>query len=374
MPLERRTYTDPASGVTVTQLTDYKGHSHHFYFTNPGWYDHGRRLLISSDRNNRTNLFGVDLVSGAIEQLTDLEPVPPPRETEFFKACVNPLRDEVYFWHDTRLLALDLVSRQTRMLYEADPAFVVHMTNCSADGAQLYFGMYEDLSSRFRVDLQRGYIGFRETWEAHPLSRVVGVATDGSSSRVVFEERCWIGHVNTSPTDPRCLTFCHEGPWDCVDHRIWGLDTLSGRVWKIRPTTGREVVGHEYWYADGMRLGYHGRNADGKPMLGHIRSDGSAAHETAFPGQTGHIHSHDERLIVGDGGNVIRLWELRDGEYLGPRLLCRHDSAMRIQQTHPHPRISPDGTYVVFSSDRTGYGNVYTVPLRPAETLPPTDT
>ena len=30
---EKRSYMDRVSRVEVTQLTDYKGHSHHFYFT-----------------------------------------------------------------------------------------------------------------------------------------------------------------------------------------------------------------------------------------------------------------------------------------------------------------------------------------------------
>lgn len=109
-----KTYIDHASRVEVTQLTDHKGHSHHFYFTNSGWYAGGRKLLFASDRHNRTNLFGVDLENGEIEQLTDLAPVPLPREVEFLRACKNPVREEVYFWHDLTLLALDIASRRTR--------------------------------------------------------------------------------------------------------------------------------------------------------------------------------------------------------------------------------------------------------------------
>ena len=56
MQSEKKTYIDRASGVEVTQLTEHKGHSHHFYFTNSGWYAQGRKLLFASDRNNRTNL------------------------------------------------------------------------------------------------------------------------------------------------------------------------------------------------------------------------------------------------------------------------------------------------------------------------------
>jgi oligogalacturonide lyase len=67
MNIKKKTYRDPDSGVPVTQLTDYKGHSHHIYFTNSGWYDGDRKLLFSSDRNNRTNLYGLHLESGEIE-------------------------------------------------------------------------------------------------------------------------------------------------------------------------------------------------------------------------------------------------------------------------------------------------------------------
>ena len=45
-PTEWRTFTDDQTGVEVRQLTNHKGHSHHLYFTNPGWYDGGRKLLF----------------------------------------------------------------------------------------------------------------------------------------------------------------------------------------------------------------------------------------------------------------------------------------------------------------------------------------
>jgi oligogalacturonide lyase len=199
------------------------------------------------------------------------------------------------------------------------------------------------------------------------------VEVDSGAAQVVFEEDYWIGHVNTSPTQPDILTFCHEGPWDQVDNRIWGLNAGTGTVWKIRPTAEGEVVGHEYWFADGIHIGYHGHTAEGKPMLGRIRYDNTMPREHDFIGQTGHIFSLDDKLIVGDGSGVIRVWKKEGDGYSQPRVLCRHDSAMRIQQTHPHPRISPDGSYVVFSSDRSGYCNVYMVPVVEYESLPPAE-
>lgn len=89
-PSELKTINDRKTGVPIQQLTNYKGNSHHFYFTNPGWFDNEQKLLFSSDRNNRTNLFAIDLNDYTIQQLTDLEPVALPNELEFnnIKKCL----------------------------------------------------------------------------------------------------------------------------------------------------------------------------------------------------------------------------------------------------------------------------------------------
>ena len=372
MESEKTSYIDGTSGVEVAQLTDYKGHSHHIYFTNPGWYENGQKLLFSSDRNNRTNLYGVDLQTGEIEQLTDLEPVPMPRPLEFFLTSKNPVFDEAYFWHDLTLMAIDLATHKTRKLFILEPGLCPLMTNCSSDGRYVFSGMRRDLSDQIRTDLNRG-VGSRETWEAKPRSQIIRVAVDSGAAQVIFEEDYWINHINTSPTKADILTFCHAGPWDLVDNRIWGMDASTEKVWKIRPTAKGEIVGHEYWFKDGIHIGYHGHASDGKPMLGRIRFDNTMPHECDFPGETGHIFSLDDKLVVGDGAGVIRVWKKEGESYSRPRVLCRHDSTLHIQQTHPHPRISPDGSYVVFSSVRSGYGNVYSVPLAEFESLPLAD-
>ena len=372
-PAEISESTDSLSGVAVRRLTAYRGHSHHFYFTNPGWYDGGKRLLISSDRENRTNLFGLELATGELTQLTDLEPLPPPREVEFLRACASNTRDEAYYWYGLDLVALDLRTLESRVLYRMDEGWDVSMINCSADGRHLYASISEDLSDRFRVDYLRGYIGFRQTWEARPLSRIIKVAIDGAGGEPIFEERYWIGHVNTSPTRSDLLTFCHEGPWNEVDNRIWGMNADSGEVWKIRAREADESVGHEYWHADGERIGYHGRNRDGTQFLGHAHYDDSDRVEVSFPGQTGHIHSNAPELIVGDGGRVVRLWRSSGDGYDGPRALCRHDSSMKIQQLHVHPRFDATGRYVIFTSDVSGYGDVYQVEVPSFESLPAVD-
>ncbi|NDK14149.1 MAG: oligogalacturonide lyase, partial [Armatimonadetes bacterium] len=101
-PPEWRELTDPVSGVRLRQLTSYKTNSHHLYFTNPGWYAGGRKLLFGSERYNRSNLYGIDLESGEITQVTDLES-PAKREVTFLGVSVNPTRDEAYFTYGQEL-------------------------------------------------------------------------------------------------------------------------------------------------------------------------------------------------------------------------------------------------------------------------------
>ena len=74
--------------------------------------------------------------------------VPLPRELEFLRASKNPVRDEVYFWHDLKLMAVDLTTRAARTLFNLKPGWCVSMTNCSSDGQFVYFGSWRDLSTR----------------------------------------------------------------------------------------------------------------------------------------------------------------------------------------------------------------------------------
>ena len=96
-PAEWQEYRDAFTGARVRQLTSYRGNSNHLYFTQYGWYDGDSKLLIGSDRENRTNLFSIDLHTGEITQLTDLAAQPAPYETYLLRVAINPVRPVAYF-------------------------------------------------------------------------------------------------------------------------------------------------------------------------------------------------------------------------------------------------------------------------------------
>jgi len=382
---ERKTFQDPRTGVTVHQLTDYCAHSNHLYFTEAGWYDGGRRLLFISDRGNNTNLYSIDLSTGTITQITDVQ-----RSLHTFgrKVSVNPVRDEAYYYVDNILMAVDLQTLAERPLYERPAGFFQGATNATADGKHVITFQVEDPTPRWREEIADDYQRYSDymqgrkgpavadirerIFRSHPLSQIVRVATDGTGNEVVHQEHHFMGHVNTSPTQAHLLTYCHEGPWHLVDNRIWGLDLQTRQVWRIRPTSEDEAVGHEYWMADGLHIGYHGRTPKGA-IYGSIRYDNAEQVEAPFAYGSTHFHSNDLRLIVGDGSRgdpYLLLWRFVDGVFEGPKALAWHRSSLQTGYLHVHPRFTPDGSQVLFTADPQGYGQVYLVDIPDWDDLP----
>lgn len=353
---------DPVTGLRFRQLTNGPEDSHHLYFTNPGWFDGGRRLLFVSTRNGATDLFGMDLESGAFVQLTDERCI----TDSFMFASLNPVRPEAYFWRSGALVALDLETLDERTLFVTPEGYANNILSVTCDGAALCTGIYEDLRHRFKVDLLKGYVGFDDYWAANPHSIILAVDTASGHSREVFSENAWIGHVNTSPAVAHLLSYCHEGPWHKVDNRIWGLDLRDGRSWMIRPRQRGESVGHEYWLQDGVTIGFHGQERTGANFSGTIQYDNTGLQESPFPMKATHVHSNDTHLIVGDGTKqdpTLHIWKLETGMSPSPVAILRHDCSASVQARHVHPRFSPDSSRLVFVSDAGGVGNLFEVLL-----------
>lgn len=360
-------YKDPVSGATVHQLTNYKGHSNHFYFTYPCWYDNGQKIVFYSDRENNTNLFGVDLTNGVITQLTDF-----PDGVRSGGLTKNPIREEIYFTKDGTLTALDLVSLETRAIYTRPEGYVGGSSNPSADGKYIVIGEYKDLSDQFMIDLGNGYVGFREIWEAHPPTTLYKIPIQGGELEPIYTEDYWLGHFNCSGKYPNIMTFCHEGPWHLVENRIWGLDIDTGQAWQIRPNAPDEAIGHEYWMQDGEHIGYHGRTSEG-PVYGSIRYDNTNQTEAPFEGHCWHFHSYMLDLVVGDGdakAPYLLLWRFRDGNFEGPKVLVWHRGSFHTQRVHLHPCVNADGTQIIYTADPQGYGQVYAVDIPDFDALP----
>ena len=371
-------YEDSYSSREVRQLTNYLGNSNHFYFTDPAWIVPNQSMVFTSDRENQSNLFRLDIDTGLITQMSDFKGRGRPG------GCVSTVNNAVYVWWQNTLVELDLETFEERVIVEMPgPMLPRGRANPTADGKYICTMLMEDQPEE-KPSISFSYSRFREYFHLKPLTQIVRIEIATGETEVIHEERRYMGHVNTSPALSDILTYCHEGPWNWIDQRIWGLNILTGETWKVRPQDGDYSIGHEYWFADGETIGYHGRPRDesGKHVFGHIKWDNSEWVEDHFPFHSTHFHSLDENLIVGDGTAAfvftseskarpyIQLFKWDGERYVGPRILAYHRSTFNNQHAHPHPRFTPDGKAVIYSSDLTSYSNIYMVEIGDFEDLP----
>ncbi|KAB8137651.1 oligogalacturonide lyase [Gracilibacillus oryzae] len=357
---EWKRLNDRITGLPTVQLTNYTGHSHHLYFTENGWYDNDRRLLFVSDRNNKTDLFSIDIQTGVITQLTDHH-----KTYGSLSPCLHPDQKTLFFRRDHEIIALDLATLKEELIHEKPDSLLGGNLNCTADGKYLITCQREDLSKKIHTDLGNGYIGHRELMEARPESQIIKIDLVTKEVTEIYQEENFITHINTSPTRPELITFCHEGPWQLVDHRIWGLNLETGEAWKIRTRKeDQEMVGHEYWYQDGETIGYHGFRQDRTGFFGKIKFDNTAEEEVEFQFVNWHAFSNYFEKIIVDGRaplNNLIIWYREDGGFSQPKVLCEHRCSFHVQKVHAHPRFTPDGSKLLYTSDRNGYANLYLV-------------
>jgi oligogalacturonide lyase len=65
-----------------------------------------------------------------------------------------------------------------------------------------------------------------------------------------------LNHIQSSPTDPALVLFCHEGEWHEVD-RIWTIHTDGTGVRLMHARTmPYEIAGHEFFGHDGRTIWY----------------------------------------------------------------------------------------------------------------------
>lgn len=376
-------YRDAYSGREIIQLTNYLAHSNHFYFTDPCWFNDNKSFFFMSDRQNKSDLFRFDLEDFKITQVTDFDT--PGRS----RGCWSDANQRLYYWHDKKIFELDPATYEEREIYVAPADMEPEArANPTADGKYV-ISRLQAIVPQDRPSISYAYSRFHELFHTKPLTQIIRVEVATGKMEVIHEDKRYMTHINTSPKLPHIMTFCHEGPWHLVEQRIWGLNIESGETWKIRPQDDGLglAVGHEYWFMDGEHLGYHGfpRNentSSGEHVFGYLKWDNTEHTEVRFPFRSTHFCSLDESIIVGDGSPAavfshqgvarpfIQLFKWNGEEYIGPRILAYHRSTFNDQHAHPHPRFTPDGKYVLYSSDLTEYANMYLVEVGDFDDLP----
>ncbi len=352
-PSEKQEINNSKHGYEVIQWTQ-SGINNHLYFNIESFID-ANHFIFYSDRSGSTNLFRMNMSDGTSTQMTD-------EDSLWQSAWHWPQFHTLWFISGSALKALNTSSFETRTLFIFEKGRPESFS-ITCDGRYCVFA--ENKNPGFSPNHSTGpYALFRldlQTKEVIQISPDLGFK---------------IGHVQASPSDPTKMSYCWQHVY--VEDAPGIVGNTPNRIWwnNIEGTDGGPLGNqefalhrtHEFWFPDGEHLGYSARYHFGpnkrKQYIGIIAADGRKNFMMPAPVSSSHNQMFsDGRHWVSDlyDGNNLVLFTI-DGEHISKTdVLFDHQSSMQGQQSHPHPHFSPDGKYILFSTDRSGTPQVYTV-------------
>ncbi len=346
---------DERTGARVRQVTAHPSIHHHPFYYIPAYDDAMRRLYFVSHRTGAAQLFYEDRASGALVQMTDRDDlnewsIHPSGDGRFiyFTAGASAWRIECETLKEECLADFGKVPmREAGMVGAA-----MGTTTLSRDGKwwavpvkvgkAAQFHVIDTETGASSVILERDTIGHPEFHPddssiiryAGPYNRRIWVIhRDGSHNRLVYErdeaKKEWIVHETWRPGTMEILTT----NWP---HGVMGIDTITGATrWCTRFNAWHPMLNR-----DGTRMVADTKNPDIGLQLFDPNDGVGAPRTLCFP----------------EASNAGEHWNTDHCPY--------DDGPVDVyapQHTHPHPNFSPDSKWVVFTSDRGGFSQVYEV-------------
>jgi oligogalacturonide lyase len=364
-------FRDSVTGREVVRLTPPEYISHQMYFYSKMFTNDSKKLIIGNKRTGKYHYYMLDLENGETRQLTE--------EDEMFSFGAHLTADDrsIILNHGPAMYVMDLKTLKEEKIHETPGEWAGMGVGFSDDYRTAIF------TETLKADLlppQKGWGGFSAQMKKKPLCRIVLFDMETGKRIVVYEEKVWMSHPQIRPGDPNTIMFCHEGPWDEVDARLWLINADGTNLRCAHPrTTPNEQMGHEYFLSDGSALAFvhfasktYGENA----TVRFINPD--TLEEKVLMPCSGYSHMYsnlDNTLIVGDGtkrtpeNHVVAAdsdnqWiYMIDVKKKKEERLCFHGTSEKTydtnQDAHVHASFSPDSKKVVFTSDREGMPCVY---------------
>ncbi|MEE3258211.1 MAG: oligogalacturonate lyase family protein [Candidatus Latescibacterota bacterium] len=354
-PSESRTYRDEQTGVEIRQITAHASIHHHPFYYIPAYDDAMQHLVFVSHRTGRPELFLELRDSGQLLQLTE--------HAGLAEFSLTPSHDgrHIYFT-------------------DSSGAWRVETESCKEEQLASMAEMRE--KGLVEVAMGTTALSYDDKWWAVPVqvgevARFVVINTSTGAQEVILE-RDSIGHPEFHPDDASLLRYAGlycERMW--VVHR----DGSDNRL--VYAREGNEWIVHETWNPHKRELlttrWPHG-------VIGVDIDTGAKRQICSFNAWHPMVSRDGSRMVADTNfpDTGLQVFDPNDGVG-APQLLClsnasnegRHwntdhcpydDVPVEVyapQHTHPHPHFSPDGQYVVFTSDRSGFAQLYECRIEP---------
>jgi oligogalacturonide lyase len=352
-PSESSLTVDEKTGATIRQVTNHPSIHHQPFFLVPAYDDAMQWLVFTSERTGQPQIFVEEWASGELIQLTEREDISdfsiyPSHDGQFvyFTAGSGGWRVNIETCEEELLIDLG----QSKLRGEGMVAAAMGTTALSAcdrwwairfkGGQEACIAVVDTVTGKWEVILQRDEVAHMQfcpddpnlLFYAGPLTdRVWVINRDGSHNRRLYQRRSdqeWITHEAWIP-GTRELAFV-DWPHGI---RCVHVDTLQER----------RVTSFNAWHAIS--------NRQGTAMVA----------DTNFPDIGLQIFNpldgigQPTPLCYPGASSLGEHWNGPFPYNKGPI------KVYAPQHTHPHSSFSPDSRYVVYTSDKTGYSQIYEV-------------
>lgn len=354
LPREDREFRDEQTGRRMRQVTSHPSIHHHPFFFVAAYDNKMKRMIFVSYRTGKPQIFFEERRDGTLVQVTD--------------------RPDLADWS---------------IIPSLDGRYVYYTAGTGAWRTNLDTLEEEQLAAFGDVEMhEKGMVGAamgttalsaNGRWWAVPVkmgkvSRFVLIDTKKKTSSV-FLERDTIGHPQFCPDDDNVILYA--GP---LTDRVWITDRAgkTGRIYQRKDRM--QWVTHESFIPGKRQVAFvdwpHG-------MRSISLDDGSVREITKFPAWHAACDSTGSKFVCDTNFPDRGIHEIPvvPDELLAPaQLICTSQASSQgahwaypfpyndgpvavdaAQHTHPHPRFSPDGSRILFTSDRTGQAQLYEV-------------
>ncbi|OAT16502.1 oligogalacturonate lyase [Buttiauxella noackiae ATCC 51607] len=363
---------DPDTGVEVTRLTPPEVTCHRNYFYQKCFTNDGNKLLFAGEFDGNWNYYLLDIAAAEAVQLTE------GTGDNTFGGFLSPDDKSLYYVKNERtLLEVNLETLVEREVYNVPADWVGYGTWVANSDCTKLVGI--EISKDDWVPLNDWKI-FHDFFHKGPNCRLLRVDLQTGESAVIHQEKNWLGHPIYRPFDDNTVAFCHEGPHDLVDARMWMVNEDGSNVRKVKEHAEGESCTHEFWVPNGSSLMYvsYLKGQQGRTIYSYNPDNGENTEVMQMPACSHLMSNFDGTLLVGDGSGTpvdvkdtsgytidndpyLYAFDIAKKAYFR---VARHDTSWATfansrQVTHPHPSFTPDDSAILFSSDKDGKPALY---------------
>lgn len=355
----KRVDYDSITGAEIRQVTAWNETSHHPFYYIPSWDNSMNLLFFVSHVTGNPQIFVEQQDDFTVRQITQAK--------HLAEWSIHPSGNGEYVYY----IDGDSLSRASTETGRVDVLG--------------HFGTHVVKKKGFTAEaLGTTALSRDDKWWAVPIKGTDGyemliINTETGSIDSILKQEL-IFHPQFHPSDSSWLRYA--GPYN---KRIWTVrrDGSENKLMYQRDVTIKEWIVHETWSSDGCEIlstrwpyGVIGIDV----ATGNVRRlcNFNAWHpmtnitgtmmvtDTTCPDRG--IYIFDPRVASHISDKMVWLLCMSESSNVGSHWdtdHCPYDDKLFTpyapQHTHPHPGFSPDSKQVIFTSDKTGVSQVYTV-------------